>query len=162
MFTVRAKFTDTIEIFENLEIVRSFFTDVANFADLMPDIESVHCDHKGVAHWRIRAEVPFVGVFAQKFAVELAEESEERIEWMPVAGEERNFLRYAADFLEKESRITMVNFTQMVELRRRSATELHLFAGVVGESFISGEMTKRVAQMIRGFVVGAKEKIERG
>lgn len=162
MFTVRAKFTDTIEIFENLEIVREFFMDIANFAELMPDIESVHRDHKGIAHWKIRAEVPFVGVFAQKFACELAEETDERIEWMPVAGEERNFLRYAADFLEKENCVTMVNFTQMVELRRRSAAELHLFAGVVGESFISGEMTKRVAQMIRSFVEGAKAKIERG
>ena len=109
----------------------------------------------------IRAEVPLVGSFTQKFAVQLAEDTEERIEWMPVSGETRNFLRYAADFFEKSADSTLVNFTQMIEIRRRSATELHLFAGVVGESFISGEMTKRVSKIIRTFVQRAKEKLEK-
>lgn len=161
MFTIRAKYTDTVEVSKNLDIVRDFFTDVRNFVELMPDIETIHRDAKGIVHWKIRAEVPLVGIFSQKFAVELAEYSDERVEWMPVAGETRNLLRYAADFFEKSSNITLVNFTQMVEIRRQSAKELHLFAGVAGETFISGEMTKRVAKMIRTFVLRAKEKMEK-
>lgn len=160
MFTIRAKYTDTIEILKSLDPVREFFTDVRNFAALMPDVESIYADGRGVTHWKIRAEVPLVGVFAQKFPVELAEDSADRIEWMPAAGESRNLLRYAADFFEKSAGVTLVNFTQMVELRRHSAMELHLLAGVAGETFISGEMTKRITQMIRTFVLRAKEKIE--
>jgi hypothetical protein len=126
----------------------------------MPDVESIYHDGKGVADWKIRAEVPFVGVFAQKFAVELAEDSAERIEWMPIKGETKNFLRYAVDFFETSTDVTLVNFTQMVEIRRHSAMELHLFAGVVGENFISGEMTKRITDMIRTFIRSAKVRIE--
>jgi carbon monoxide dehydrogenase subunit G len=161
MFTIRAKYTDTVEVKTTLERAREFFADIKNFVELMPEVESIHTDGKGVTHWKIRAEVPLVGVFSQKFAVELAEDSEERIEWLPVPGEKQNLLRYAADFLEKGANTTMVNFTQMVELRRSSARDLHLFAGVAGESFISSEMTKRIGKMIRVFVQRAKEKLEK-
>lgn len=161
MFTIRAKYTDTVEVRTNLDKVREFFADIKNFIELMPEIESIYTDAKGITHWKIRAEVPLVGVFSQKFAVELAENSEERIEWLPVAGESRNFLRYAADFLEKSKNLTLVNFTQMVEIRRKSASELHLFAGVAGETFISNEMNKRIAKMLKIFVQKAKERMEK-
>lgn len=161
MFTIRAKYTDTVEVKTTLEKAREFFADIKNFVELMPEVESIHTDNKGITHWKIRAEVPLVGTFSQKFAVELAENSDERIEWLPVPGEKQNLLRYAADFLEKSANTTLVNFTQMVELRRNSAKELHLFAGVAGESFISGEMTKRIAKMIKVFVRKAKERLEK-
>lgn len=161
MFTIRAKYTDTVEVRTNLDKVREFFADIKNFIELMPEIESIYTDAKGITHWKIRAEVPLVGVFSQKFAVELAENSEERIEWLPVAGESRNFLRYAADFLEKSKNLTLVNFTQMVEIRRKSASELHLFAGVAGETFISNEMNKRIAKMLKILVQKAKERMEK-
>jgi carbon monoxide dehydrogenase subunit G len=161
MFTIRAKYTDTVEVQTSIEKVREFFADIRNFVELMPEVESIHTDAKGITHWNIRVAVPLVGVFSQKFAVELAEDSEERLEWMPLTGEKQNLLRYAADFFEKSATSTMVSFTQMVELRRNSAKELHLFAGVAGESFISSEMNRRIAGMIKTFVQKAKEKLEK-
>ena len=161
MFTIRAKYTDTVEVRTSLDAVRDFFADIKNFVELMPEIESIYTDAKGVTHWKIRADIPFAGVIMQKFAVQLAENSEERIEWSPVAGETKNLLRYAADFFEKSANTTLVNFTQMVELRRNSARELHILAGVAGEAIISSEMTKRVAKMLKTFVQRAKEKLEK-
>jgi carbon monoxide dehydrogenase subunit G len=161
MFTIRAKYTDTVEVQTNLERVRAFFADIKNFVELMPEVESIHTDARGVTHWKIRAEIPFAGAMTQKFAVELAENSEDRIEWSPVAGETKNLLRYAADFLEKGANLTLVNFTQMVELRRNSPRELHILAGVAGESIISSEMSKRIAKMLKVFVQRAKDKLEK-
>lgn len=161
MFTIRAKYTDTVEVMTSLAKVREFFADIKNFVELMPEIESIYTDTKGVTHWKIRVKVPLIGVFSQKFAVELAENSEERIEWSPVEGETKNFLRYAADFWEKSANLTLVNFTQIVELRRKSASEFHLFAGVAGETLISNEMSKRISKMIKIFVQKAKERMEK-
>lgn len=161
MFTIRAKYTDTIEVETSLDAVRAFFADIKNFVELMPEVESIYTDAKGITHWKIRAEIPFAGVMMQKFAVQLAENSEERIEWQPVSGETKNLLRYAADFFEKSATTTLVNFTQMVELRRQSPRELHILAGVAGESIISSEMTKRIANMLKTFVQRAKERLER-
>lgn len=161
MFTIRAKYTDTVEVLTGLETVREFFADIKNFVELMPEVESIYTDAKGITHWKIRADIPFAGVMMQKFAVQLAENSDERIEWSPITGETKNLLRYAADFFEKSANITLVNYTQMIELRRNSAKELHILAGVAGESIISNEMTKRIAKMIKIFVQKAKEKLER-
>ena len=161
MFTVKAGYSDNIEVLTNVEKVREFFSDVSNFAELMPGIASIHTDAKGVAHWKIQAEIPVVGSMMQKFAVELTENTDERIEWFPVAVETQNFLRFSAEFLEKARDVTLVHFSQMVELRRKSARELHYLAGLAGESLISNEMTKKVREMIRVFIQRAKEKLEK-
>lgn len=161
MFTIKAAYSDNIEVKTNIEKVREFFLDFKNFADLMPGIASIHTDAKGVAHWKIEAEIPVVGSMVQKFAVELAENSDDRIEWFPVSIETQNFLRYSAEFLEKAKDTTMVHFTQMVELRRRSARELHMLAGIAGETLISNEMSKKITEMIKTFITRAKEKLEK-
>jgi carbon monoxide dehydrogenase subunit G len=161
MFTVRAGYSDQVEVRTSAEKVREFFSDIRNFVDLMPGIASIHTDSKGVAHWKIEAEIPVVGQMMQKFAVELAEDTSERIEWFPVAIESQNFLRYSAEFLEKARNVTLVHFSQMVELRRRSARDLHMLAGLAGESLISKEMSKRITEMIKTFINRAKERLER-
>lgn len=160
MFTVKAGYSNDIEIRSSIDRVREFFADITNFAELMPGVEQVHIDAKGIAHWKVQAEIPFVGAMLQKFALELAEESEDRIEWSPVRTEAENLLRYSADFLEKAKNVTMVHFSQVVELRRRSARDLHYLAGLAGESLISSEMTKRITEMIKVFIEKAKERLE--
>ncbi len=161
MFTIKAGYADDVEVKTSADKVREFFLDVTNFAELMPGVEQIHTDAKGVAHWRIQAEIPFVGQMRQKFAVELAEDSGERVEWSPIRVETENFLRYSADFFEKAKNVTLVHFSQVVELRRKSARDLHYLAGLAGESLISNEMSKRVADMIKVFIDRAKERLEK-
>jgi len=161
MFTVKAGYTDNIEVRSSMEKVRDFFSDISNFADLMPGIQQIHTDAKGVAHWKIQAEIPVVGAITQKFAVELAEDGEDRIEWSPLRTEAENFLRYSADFMQKAKDLTVVRFSQMVELRRRSGRELHYLAGLAGETLISNEMGKRIHEMIKVFIDRAKERLEK-
>ncbi len=126
----------------------------------MPGVESIRTDGKGVTHSKIRAQIPVIGEMNQGFAVTLTEKNDERIEWSPVAGEKQNFLRYAIDIAEKSADLTVVQFSQSVEMRRDSARELHLLAGLAGESIISKEMSKRIAEMIKTFVQKARERLE--
>ena len=161
MFTIRAAYSDKVEIKTSLERVGEFFADIKNFVELMPGIESIHTDGKGLTHWKIRADIPVIGEMKQSFTVELSEKNEERIEWSPAQGEKQNFLRYAVDFVEKTQNLTLVQFSQTVEMRRNSARDLHLLAGLAGESIISGEMSKRVAEMIKVFVQKARERLEK-
>jgi len=161
MFTIKAGYSNDIEIASGIDQVREFFADITNFAELMPGVEQVHVDAKGVAHWKVHAEIPFVGAMLQKFSLELAESSDDRIEWSPLRTEAENLLRYSADFLEKAKNVTLVHFSQVVELRRKSARDLHYLAGLAGESLISSEMTKRISEMIKVFVEKAKERLEK-
>ena len=161
MFTVKAGYSNDIEIRSSADKVREFFSDITNFADLMPGVMQVHTDAKGIAHWKVQTEIPVVGKIREKFTLELAENSEDRVEWSPLRTEAENFLRYSADFLEKAKNVTLVHFSQVVELRRKSARDLHYLAGLAGETIISNEMTKRVTEMIRVFIEKAKERLEK-
>jgi len=161
MFTIKAGYSNDIEIRSGIEQVRSFFLDITNFAELMPGVVNIHTDSKGLAHWKIQTEIPVVGQILQNFTLELSEHSADRVEWLPIRSEAQNFLRYSADFLEKAKNVTLVHFSQMVELRRRSARDLHMLAGLAGEAIISKEMTKRVTEMIRVFIDKAKHKLEK-
>lgn len=161
MFTIRADYHDTTEVKTSLETVRRFFSDIRNFVEMMPGIEGIHTGANGVAHWKITVDIPFIGSFTQKFAVQLTENDEGHIEWIPANGEKENLLRYGAEFTEKSADVTLVQFSQNVELRRNSARELHLLAGLAGESVISKEMTKGMAEMVKTFVRKAKEKLEK-
>ena len=160
MFTIRASYSDKVEVKTNLQKVIEFFGDIKNFVELMPGVESIHTDGKGLTHWKIRAQIPIIGEMKQSFTVELSEKNDDRIEWSPASGEKQNLLRYAVDFVEKAQNLTLVQFSQTVEMRRDSARVLHLLAGLAGESNISGEMSKRVAEMIKTFVQKARERLE--
>ncbi len=161
MFTIKAGYSNDIEIRSGIEQVREFFLDITNFAELMPGVVNIHTDARGVAHWKVQTEIPVVGRILQNFTLELAEDSADRVEWLPLRSEAQNFLRYSADFLEKAKNVTLVHFTQMVELRRKSARDLHMLAGLAGEAIISKEMTKRVTEMIRVFIEKAKNQLEK-
>lgn len=160
MFTVKAGYSNDIEIASSVDKVREFFLDITNFADLMPGVMQVHTDAKGVAHWKVETQIPVVGKILEKFSLELVEASEDRVEWTPLRTEAENFLRYSADFLEKAKNVTLVHFSQVVELRRKSARDLHYLAGLAGETIISNEMTKRITEMIRVFIDKAKDRLE--
>ena len=162
MFTIKAGYSDTIELRSGIDQVREFFVDLQNFVDMMPGISNIHIDAKGLAHWTIKAEIPVVGSIMQKFAVELAESTEERVEWQPVRGREAKLFCVMRPIFSKRPRIlTIVKFAQFVELRRNSPRELHLLAGLAGEGFINKEMGRRVTEMIRIFIRRAKEKLEK-
>lgn len=161
MFTIRADYHDTVEVQTSLDLVRRFFTDIRNFVEMMPGVEGIHTDADGKTHWKVRVDVPVIGSFTQRFAVCLMENDTDRIEWLPAPGETQNLLRYGAEFLEKAANVTLVQFSQNVELRRKSARELHPLAGFAGEAIISKEMTKGMAEMVKTFVRKAKEKLEK-
>ncbi len=162
MFTIKAAFNDHFEIAADIAAVRKFFADIANFKQFMPGIEQIHLDSKGVAHWRVEAEVPVVGKMLQTFTLEPGENTEEHLEWLPLRTETQNFLRYSVDLVSQAMDRTIVHFSQVVELRREKARDLHFLAGMAGEALISNEMTKSVTEMIKVFIERAKEQLETG
>lgn len=160
MFIIRASHTEGLAFSADVADVRDYFADISNFIDLMPNIESIRTDEDGVSDWEITAQVPFVGSFTESFAVVQTVNSASRIEWIPYDPEHQNLLSFVSVFEQLNEDSTDVQFTQTIELRRRSATSLHLFAGLAGEALISTEMEKHVAAMMREFLIDSKERIE--
>ena len=161
MFLVRAAYKEQLDLKTNLERARAFFADMRNFVELMPGVEKITSEAGGAVRWLIRAEVPVLGSMRQAFAVAQSLNGPDRIEWSPVADERKNLLRYAATFEERGDGVTRVRVEQRVELRRQSARELHLLAGLAGESRLSAEMQKSVTEMMRTFLQRARARLEK-
>src|SRR4030095_8821548 len=73
MFQLRAAFSEQVEWRTSLEAAREFFRDLRNFVELMPGVERITADARGLAQWLTRAEVPGGGphprgVFGAKLA----------------------------------------------------------------------------------------------
>ena len=160
MFTIKAGFSDKFEVKTGVEKVREFFGENRNIVEMMDGVESIHTDNKGVTHWKIFAEVPLILSLRVSFPVELAEKTDERIEWIPARGETQNFLKYSADIFEMDEDLTMVQLMQSVEIRRKSARELHPLAGLAGETLISNEMNRRITEMVGKFIRKAQSRLE--
>lgn len=159
MFTIKAGVSDKFEVNAGIEKVREFFGENRNIVEMMDGVESIHTDNKGITHWKIFAEVPLIFSLKVSFPVELAEKTDERIEWIPARGETQNLLKYSADIFEMDEHLTAVQLMQSVELRRKSARELHPLAGLAGESIISAEMQRRIKEMVAKFIRKAQEKL---
>jgi carbon monoxide dehydrogenase subunit G len=160
MFAIRAAFKEQVEWRTSVERAREFFNDFRNYAELMPGVERVTADALGVARWLIRAEVPVVGSIRQAFSVFQSVDEPSRIEWSPAAGESKNFLRYSATF-EECGATTRIRIEQRVEIRRRSARELHTLAALAGEGRLSAALQKGVAEMLQSFLKRARARLER-
>ena len=159
MFTVKASVNEQFNIAAPVDAVRDFFSRIENFAELMPGVARAYRDASGVGHLTIEAAIPLVGKMTQQFAVEPAEETDDRIEWIPKKGEEENLLRYSADFVPAGEG-TAVQFSQAVELRRRKARDLHFLAGMAGEAILSSKTTEEYVKMVKQFIVKARARLE--
>jgi carbon monoxide dehydrogenase subunit G len=160
MFAIRAALNEQVEWKTSAERAREFFNDLRNYAELMPGVERITADAVGVARWLIRAEVPVVGSIRQAFSVFQSVDEPRRIEWSPAAGESKNFLRYSATF-EERGATTRIRIEQRVELRRRSARELHTLAAIAGEGRLSAALQKGVAEMLQAFLKRARARLEK-
>jgi carbon monoxide dehydrogenase subunit G len=160
MFRVRAEFRDEVEIGARMERVRSLFSDPQTFARLMPGIEGITEGDGKMALWMVRADDPLIGAMRGQFALRQVDDSASRVEWGPAPGEEKNLLRYAISFEERGRASTFVRMALRVELRRASATELHLMAGLIGERRISAGIGERVAKMMKTFLKRARTELE--
>ena len=159
MFRIKAEHSEQIEVKTSIERAREFFDNLRNIADLMPGIEGITTEAGGVRRWMVRADIPTLGVMRAAFAVEQTDNSPHRIEWSPAAVEKKNYLRLVATFQERGAQ-TLVRVIQHVEMRRQHARELHMLAGLVGESRISSEMQKRIADMMKTFLARARARLE--
>jgi carbon monoxide dehydrogenase subunit G len=162
MFQVKAGYDGQLDVRAGLERARDFFSNWRNFVELMPNLESITPDARGILRWVIRAEVPVIGAMRVGFPVTQTNAEGERIEWSPAANEQKNLLRCATSFETHaaSNAFTRIRIALRVELRRQSARELHTLAGLVGASRLSSEMQKRVNEMMRVFLERARLKLE--
>src|SRR5437588_12988389 len=135
MFRVKSSFKTELEIKAPIVRIKEFFSDLANFTEMLAGVENIRREAGGVARWAIATETP-VGHVRFSFPVRETSPHAELLEWSPVPNEHENLLRYSLKFKES-NKTTVVDVTHQVELRRRRAWELHPGVGMMGEARLS-------------------------
>jgi len=158
MFRVKSSFKTQIEINAPLPSVKTFFSNLSNFTDMLAGVESIRREPGGVFRWTIETETP-VGHVRFSFPVQETSPHKNVIEWSPAVGEAQNLLRYSLK-LQEENGGTRVDISQQVELRRKRAWELHPGVGLMGEARISAGLQRRINEAIEDFLERMKEKLE--
>jgi carbon monoxide dehydrogenase subunit G len=158
MFRVKSSCKTQIEIAAPVGKVREFFSDLRNFPELLPGVESIRHELGGIARWTIATDTP-VGRVRLSLPVRQTSSHVDVIEWSPAANEDQNLLRYSLRF-EEGSSATLVHISQQVELRRKRAWDLHPGVGLMGEARISSALQRRINEAIEGFLVRVKQKLE--
>jgi carbon monoxide dehydrogenase subunit G len=160
MFTIRAAYSDRVEIKTGLRRANEFFTDIKNFVELMPGVESIHTDGKAATHWKIRARDSFYRRNAAEFYGRAFGKKRRAYRMVARRRRETKSSALRGGFRRKECesdrRAVFANGRDAAQFRQRFA----LARGTGGESIISGEMSKRVAEMIKTFVRRARERLE--
>lgn len=159
MFIIKSNVNDRYDFQTPFEKAWNFFADGNNYVELMPNLDSIHTDGRGVSRWNISVDVPLIGSWKMAFAVDFLA-TDDMIEWYPSVNEKQNFLRCVTQIVNKNEDFVEVRIAHNLELRRQQATDLHLLAGLAGESMISREMQSEVSRMLKTFMTRAKERLE--
>jgi len=158
MFRVKSAYKTQLEIEAPVSIVRDFFRNLSNFADLLTGVDSIRRESGGIARWTIATDTP-VGRVRLSLPVRETSPHADMIEWSPAINENQNLLRYQLKF-EEQNGTTMVRVSQQVELRRNRAWDLHPGVGLMGEARLSAALERRINEAIDTFLLRVKEKLE--
>jgi carbon monoxide dehydrogenase subunit G len=159
MFRVKSSFKTRLEIKAPVSKVREFFSDFANFTELLGGVESIRRESGGVARWTIATDTP-VGRVRMSLPVRETSPHVDTVEWSPALNETQNLMRYSLKFEERRS-VTLINISQQVELRRKRARDLHPGVGLMGEARLSAALQRRINEAIENFLARVKEKLEK-
>jgi carbon monoxide dehydrogenase subunit G len=159
MFRIKSSFKERIEIKAPLPVVRNFFSQLTNFTDMLPGVESIRRETAGVMRWTIATDTP-VGNVRFSFRLRETSPNDQTIEWSPALNENQNLLRYSLRF-EEQNGATVVDVSQQVELRRNRAWDLHPGVGLMGEVRLSNALQRRINEAIESFLERVKEKLEK-
>ncbi len=158
MFRVRSSFKGTLEVNAPLQAVKRFFSNLTNFSEMLGGVEAIRRERGGVARWTIATETP-VGHVRFSFPVRETSPHAEVIEWSPVPNERENLLRYSLK-MKEANKMTVIDVSHQVELRRKRAWELHPGVGLMTEARLSNALQRRINEAIEEFLQLVKEKLE--
>src|SRR5207244_11387563 len=95
MLRVKSSFKTELEIKAPIVRIKEFFSDLANFTEMLAGVENIRREAGGVARWAIATDTP-VGHVRFSFPVREASQHADTIEWSPAPNEREILLPYSA------------------------------------------------------------------
>jgi hypothetical protein len=160
MFTIESQVAETYEMAAKPAVLADFFLSAENFARYMPEIiGDVKPQTAGRATWQIRIDIS--GKSLSLPLEMISQKQAHKITHQPAAtatGNNRLAINIA---IFPETTISLVEFELLLRLERKSGSELHPMAGLLGQRAVNKIIQSFAKQYVDSFMSRAMEQLRR-
>jgi hypothetical protein len=134
--------------------------DIGLLSRNMPGVVEIRTEGERGYLYRTEREIPFSGMSRQDFPITRMPTHDGAVLYRTPDPQAQNWMSYRLKPSSGGEGRTRVDVRLRVRLVRDSGTEIHLFAPVLGESFISEQMEKDIRTMLEEFAGRAVRELE--
>lgn len=159
MFTVDARTETEYTVPVAREALRTFVDDIGLFQRHMPGVVAVRANGDGTYLYQTEKDIPLSAPMRTDFLIRKETSGDSLTVYASVDPDAMNYMRCSVRIAPVDSGSTSIRIQLQVRLSRENASEVHWLAPVLGESFISNQMTKDMQDMLREFVAGSNAEL---
>ena len=152
LFTVDASASISYNVELSREALRGYVDDIGLFARNMPGVVGVTPRGDNQYLYQTEKQIPLAGALATDFLIQKHADSDSVTSYRSVDAADNNYMACRVVIRPVEAERTSITISLRVRLRRENASEIHWLAPILGEEFISRQMTEDLVAMLDEFV----------
>lgn len=152
LFTVDASASISYHVEVSREALRGYVDDIGLFERNMPGVVGVTAQGNGQYLYQTEKQVPLAGALATDFLIQKYVDSDSVTSYRSVDEADNNFMACRVVIKPVEEDRSSITISLRVRLRRENPSEIHWLAPILGQEFISRQMTKDLVDMLDEFV----------
>jgi carbon monoxide dehydrogenase subunit G len=158
-FTVAASASASYDVAIPREALRGYADDIGLLARHMPGVVSVTPRGDGTYLYRTSKEIPLSSPLETDFVIRKDQVGDSLTVYRSVDDGDLNYMSCRVLIRPRDAATTTIEIQLQIRLSRERAAEVHWLAPVLGESFISREMTKDMDEMLQEFIEKSSEEL---
>jgi hypothetical protein len=150
-FVVEASAATSYKIALPHEALRGVIDDIGLFRRNMPGVVGVTPVGKDTYLYQTQKDLPFSSPMKTDFLIRKRTEGDSVTVYESVNPEDRNYMFTQIRIRSSDPESTMIAIQMRLRLERESGSEIHWTAPMLGEEFISRQMTSDMEDMLQAF-----------
>jgi carbon monoxide dehydrogenase subunit G len=159
LFTVEASASTSYTVAVSREALRTYVDDIGLFARNMPGVVAVTPIGNGRYLYQTEKSIPLSKPLKTDFLITKESVGDSLTIYRSVNTDDHSFMMCRVGIRPHGEDSTTIEIQLRVRLSRENASEVHWLAPILGEAFISEQMTKDMDDMLREFVEKSNEEL---
>ena len=143
-------------------ILRKYVDDVGLLSRNMPGVVSIQELDNGTYLYQTEKAIPLSKPLRTTFTIRKTLVGDSLTIYRSADIQDDNFMSCKVRLLAEGESRTLITISLRVRLSRRTPSDVHWLAPVLGEDFISGKMRDDLDEMLREFVERSRDELNKG
>jgi hypothetical protein len=150
-FIVDAEWRDEFTLGPRALYAGSVIGSTEFLARMMPGVTEIRSLPEGEFLYRTERSMPFAGVVRTDFRIRREEWTDSSVVFRTPSAQEANYMILSLRLAAERGRGTVMHVLLRVRLTREDGADIHPFAPVLGEAFMSGQMERELRLTVQTF-----------